>query len=133
MPWHNWMPPSFVDDPSYAGAGTVPCPQCARPVAPDMLLPVAHWPDALRTRWRHSTVAYACDACRQVLHREGLLSVADAMRLSGAPEEVALVLDEFLPSPATGVWAAECAAAVAQLNEQLTRNADSLASRNVLP
>ena len=93
---HGWQAPSFAD--VTGSPRTVRCPQCRRPVAPDMLYPTDALPAALRARWQRPDAAYACDFDHETLVREKHVSRADLARLHGAPEALALLLDAKRPS-----------------------------------
>lgn len=103
MPSHNWPIPTFKDDPSHDGSDRpVKCPQCGRPVAPDMLLSVQELPGEVSARLRRPQRRWACDSCRSKLYREGVVSPGDHMRFLGAPEQVASGLDQKSEHPAKG-------------------------------
>lgn len=87
MSWGIWRPPTFRD--ITGNDLPVPCPQCRRPCAPDMLHPTVDFPTELMDRFRRNTVSYICDSCRSTLVREELVTAADLVRLLGAPETFA--------------------------------------------
>ena len=87
---HAWNPPTYAD---VVGVKTVKCPQCHRPVSSDMLHSTADYSPALMARFRRNTVDYLCDSCRSTLFREERLSVADHVRLLGAPESHATMIE----------------------------------------
>lgn len=86
MSWHGWEPPTLRH--VLGHNRPTRCPQCRRPVAPDMVMATGAWPEALRARLRKPAAPWACDACRATLVREGHVSRADLARHLGAPEAV---------------------------------------------
>ena len=97
---HGWVGPTYRD--VTGNDRPVRCPQCRRPVAPDMLRPATGLPAEVRGRWRRPAALYACDACHETLIRERHVSRADLARLHGAPDALALVLEAKRPGTSRG-------------------------------
>ena len=84
----DWYPPTYADLFKVDPATIVNCPACGRRTAAEMIydLSSVDLSEAALARLKSSTLG--CDACRETLLREGLLTRAKCVTDLGAPQEI---------------------------------------------